>query len=92
MAEAPELERHETFTSNGAAAEKPADVEAPQQGGGLLRAFLVLGVALATAALVFAVVRATLRRAPADPTTERIQGLIDEANRLLKQLDDKSAG
>jgi hypothetical protein len=91
MAEAPEVERHETFTSNGAATEKPADVQAPQ-GSGLLRAFLVLSVALATAALVFAVVRATLRRAPADPTTERIQGLIDEANRLLKQLDDKSTG
>jgi hypothetical protein len=92
MAEAPEVERHETFTSNGAATEKPADVQAARQGGGLLRTFLVLGVALATAALVFAVVRATLRRAPADPTTERIQGLIDEANRLLKQLDDKSTG
>jgi hypothetical protein len=41
---------------------------------------------------VFAVVRSMVRRAPADPTTERFQGLIDEANRLLKQLDDKSAG
>ena len=94
MAEAPELERHDTFTTNGAAAETPpAEVEtAEQQRGGLLRAFLILGVALASAALVFAVVRATLRRAPADPTTERIQGLIDEANRLLKQLDDKSTG
>ncbi len=93
MAEAPELERHDTFTSNGSAAETPpAEVETAEQRGGLLRTFLILGIALASAALVFAVVRATLRRAPADPTTERIQGLIDEANRLLKQLDDKSSG
>jgi len=93
MAEAPELERHDTFTANGAAAETPPpEVETAEQRGGLLRAFLILGVALASAALVFAVVRATLRRTPADPTTERIQGLIDEANRLLKQLDDKSTG
>jgi hypothetical protein len=92
MAEAPELEKHETFTTNGTTPEKPAEVETSQQGGSLLRTFLILGVALASAALVFAVVRATLRRAPSDPTTERIQGLIDEANRLLKQLDDKSTG
>ena len=92
MAEAPELERNETFTSNGSTTEKPAEVETKRQGGGIVRTFLVLAVALASAALVFAVVRAALRRAPADPTTERIQALIDEANRLLKQLDDKSTG
>jgi hypothetical protein len=39
--------------------------------------------------LAFAVIRATLLKPPSDPTTERIQQLIDEANRLLKQLDDK---
>jgi hypothetical protein len=93
MAEAPELEKHESYTTNGSATEKAAEVETPEQtGGGLLRTLLLVGVALASVALVFAVVRSMVRRAPADPTTERIQGLIDEANRLLKQLDDKSAG
>jgi hypothetical protein len=94
MSEAPEVEKHESYTSNGSATEKAAEVETPEQSGagGLFRAILITAVALASVALVFAVVRSMVRRAPADPTTERIQGLIDEANRLLKQLDDKSAG
>jgi hypothetical protein len=34
--------------------------------------------------------RATLRRpVPSDETTERVQALIDEANRLIKTLDEK---
>jgi len=38
---------------------------------------------------VGALIRATIAGPPADPATERIQALIDEANRLLKQLDEK---
>lgn len=49
-----------------------------------------LGVAGASAALTFFLVRASMRRAPvSDETTQRIQDLIDEANRLMKTLDEK---
>jgi hypothetical protein len=34
-------------------------------------------------------VRVLLSRRPADPTSERIQLLIDEANHLLKTLDEQ---
>ena len=54
------------------------------------RTLVWLGIAGASAALTFFVVRASLRRTPAgDETTERIQDLIDEANRLIKTLDEK---
>jgi len=50
-----------------------------------------VGIASASAALTFFLVRASMRRAPADETSERIQTLIDEANRLLRTLDEKKA-
>ena len=54
------------------------------------RTLVWLGIAGASAALTFFVLRATMRRrAPSDETTERIQDLIDEANRLIKTLDEK---
>ncbi|HYZ16046.1 MAG TPA: hypothetical protein VE591_06575 [Candidatus Acidoferrum sp.] len=54
------------------------------------RTLVWLGIAGASAALTFLLVRASMRRAPAsDETTERIQDLIDEANRLIKALDEK---
>ena len=54
------------------------------------RALLWLGVAGASAALTFVLVRAAMRRpAAADEQAERIQGLIDEANRLIRTLDEK---
>ncbi len=55
----------------------------------LRRALLLMSIAAVSAGLAYAIVRATLTRPPIDPTTERIQQLIDEANRLLKQLDEK---
>lgn len=56
----------------------------------LARTFVWLGIAGASAALTFFVLRATLRHPqPSDETTERIQDLIDEANRLIKTLDEK---
>jgi hypothetical protein len=55
----------------------------------LRRGIIFVGIAAASAGIAYGIVRATLARPPADPTTERIQQLIDEANRLLKQLDDK---
>jgi hypothetical protein len=50
-----------------------------------------LGIAGASAALTFFVLRATVfsRPVPGDETTDRIQALIDEANRLIKTLDEK---
>ncbi|MDQ2680469.1 MAG: hypothetical protein M3Y21_05525 [Candidatus Eremiobacteraeota bacterium] len=56
------------------------------------RALLWVGVAGLSTALAFTVVRAMARRLPADPTSERIQQLIDEANQLLKTLDDQRHG
>ncbi len=56
------------------------------------RTLVWLGIAGASAALTYLIVRASLRRPPAgDETTERIQELIDEANRLIKTLDEKKA-
>ena len=50
-----------------------------------------LGVAGASAALTFLVLRVTMRPQlrQSDETTDRIQALIDEANRLIKTLDEK---
>jgi hypothetical protein len=64
----------------------------PVHTSGVWRTLVLLGLAAASAGLAFAIVRRTLRRPPSDPTTERIQTLIDEANRLLKQIDDEKGG
>jgi len=61
----------------------------PARTSSIWRTLVFLGLAAASAGLAIAIIRATLRREPADPTTERIQSLIDEANRLLKQIDDQ---
>lgn len=53
------------------------------------RVFFWLGVAGVSAAVTFFLIRATMRRAPIDPTTQRIESLIDEANRLLKALEEQ---
>ena len=55
----------------------------------LTRTLIWIGVAGLGAALTFTVVRALVNRRPADPTSERIQQLIDEANHLLKALDEQ---
>ena len=57
--------------------------------GGFTRALIWVGVAGLSAALAFALIRAAVSRRPADPTSRRIQQLIDEANQLLKTLDDQ---
>jgi len=62
---------------------------------GLARAFLWIGIGIGVvgvgAAVAYAIVSAVARanRLPEDPTTQRIQQLIDEANSLLKTLDEQ---
>lgn len=57
--------------------------------GTLTRTLIWVGVAGLSAALAFTLLRSRMLRRPADPTSRRIQQLIDEANQLLKTLDDK---
>jgi type VI protein secretion system component VasF len=50
------------------------------------------GVALgaaATATVAFFVIRAMWQKRAPDETSERIQSLIDEANRLIRTLEEK---
>ena len=61
----------------------------PERDATVRRALFWLGVAGVSAAVAFLVIRATMRRAPSDPTTQRIEALIDEANRLLKALEEQ---
>lgn len=73
-------------------AQEVHEINAPSQNGGdatLTRTLVWIGVAGLSAALAFTVIRALMARQPADPTSERIQQLIDEANQLLKTLDDQ---
>ena len=55
----------------------------------LTRTLVWIGVAGLGAAAAFTVVRLLLNRRPPDPTSQRIQTLIDEANQLLKTLDEQ---
>lgn len=57
--------------------------------GNVVRTMVWIGLAGLSAALAFTLIRAALSRRPADPTSQRIQQLIDEANQLLKTLDDQ---
>lgn len=57
--------------------------------GNITRTLVWIGIAGLSAALAFTVVRALVSRQPVDPTSQRIQQLIDEANQLLKTLDDQ---
>ena len=75
-------EINETSASNGKPPEGDRDAA-------VTRTLVWIGIAGLSAALAFTVVRAMLTRQPADPTSQRIQQLIDEANQLLKTLDDQ---
>ncbi len=58
----------------------------------LQRTLVGVAIAAVSAAITFFFVRGAMRRAPVDETSERIQSLIDEANRLLRTLDEKKHG
>ncbi len=79
-----------TDQSSAPGAEGAADQT--RAGFPLRRTLVWFGIAGASAALTFFVLRATMRRpVPGDETTERVQALIDEANRLIKTLDEKKS-
>ena len=70
--------------ADAAAAEKKTNVAA--------RTAIWTGVGLgaaATATVAFFVVRALWNRRPPDETSKRVQSLIDEANRLIRTLEEK---
>jgi hypothetical protein len=73
----------------------PAEADSPSPGTGAnvaVKTAIWTGVALgaaATATVAFFVVRARWRKRPPDETSERIQSLIDEANRLIRTLEEK---
>lgn len=50
---------------------------------------LGVGVAGLAAALAYLIYRLASNESDEDPTTQRIQHLIDEANSLLKALDEQ---
>lgn len=81
------------MTQEASAPLVPTDRTANSRSIPLGRTLMWLGIAGASAALTFFVVRTavTMRKGavPSDETAERIQGLIDEANRLIKTLDEK---
>lgn len=58
-------------------------------GATVTKALLWIGIAGLGAALAYTVARTLVSRRPADPTSLRIQDLIDEANQLLKTLDEQ---
>jgi len=89
MAEVPGLKTYANHANSATNSIPPEAADTPRTQAPPWRTLLFIGLAAASAGLAYAVVRATLSRPPSDPTTERIQQLIDEANRLLKQLDEK---
>jgi len=77
-------------TNAAATAQTPVDGAVDSRTFPLRRTLVWLGIAGTSAALTFLVLRVTMRRPPpSDETTERIQALIDEANQLIKTLDEK---
>ena len=76
---------------NGAA--PPVEAAPPEAKSNVAaRTAIWTGVALGavgTATIAFFVVRSLWKRRPADETSERIQTLIDEANRLIRTLEEK---
>ncbi len=80
----------ETQLNGAAPVTEPAAPEAKNTTAA--RTAIWTGVALGavgTATIAFFVVRSFWKQRPADETSERIQTLIDEANRLIRTLEEK---
>lgn len=75
--------------TNGVSSAEPAMPEDGAGHGSVTKTLVWIGVAGLSAALAFTVVRALINRQPVDPTSQRIQQLIDEANQLLRTLDEQ---
>ena len=75
--------------TNGSAKSEEQREEAQSDSAGLTRTLVWIGIAGLSAALAITVVRALVHRQPVDPTSRRIQQLIDEANQLLRTLDEQ---
>ena len=69
----------------------PAAPDSEAKTGSAAQAAVWIGIAGACVAVAAAylVVRTMWHRRPPDETTERIQALIDEANRLIRTLEEK---
>jgi type VI protein secretion system component VasF len=70
----------------------PSEAAASGRANVAARTAIWTGVALgaaATATVAFFVVRAMWQKRAPDETSERIQTLIDEANRLIRTLEEK---
>lgn len=91
MAEGSGIETYANHTNSVTASVPPQDQAQGARNLVRTRAFIFIGIAAASAGIAYATVRVVLARMPTDPTTERIQKLIDEANRLLAQLDEKKS-
>ncbi len=63
--------------------------DAQSQDHRLVRTLMWIGIAGLGAAVAYTAVRVLMSRPAPDPTTQRIQSLIDEANELLRTLDDR---
>ena len=75
--------------TNGVFSSEPSHADGSDSQGHLTRTLIWVGIAGLSAALAFTVLRALLNRQPVDPTSRRIQQLIDEANQLLRTLDEQ---
>jgi len=79
-------------TGNGVSSQDTPPKDQPDRMPALGRTLLWIGVAGLGVAVAYTVARALLNRRPSDPTTQRIQTLIDEANQLLRTLDEQRDG
>ena len=75
--------------TNGVSSAEPPLSEDGEGQRSITKTLIWIGVAGISAALAFTVVRALTGRQPVDPTSQRIQQLIDEANQLLRTLDEQ---